>query len=144
MVKNPDKKAKDKVMYLLTTLDEVPAKTVDRYALRWKIECCFKHMKSNGFQLEQINLKGKARPKLLTAVLIFAYVISIYQGLKQYKKVRTIKKKNGTVIKAVSVFRYGREKLIGKLTTLKKFIAYINRNIRSESRKYNSLKFVNV
>ena len=144
MAKNPDKRAKDKILYLLTTLDETPSKTVSRYALRWKIECCFKHMKSNGFQLEQINLKGKARPKLLTAVVLFAYVISIHEGLKEYKKVRTIKKKNGVIVKAISVFRYGREKLIVKLKNLNKFIDYIQQNIRTESKKYNSLKLVNV
>ena len=144
VAKNPKKNAKEKVLYLLTTLDEVPAKTVSRYALRWKIECCFKHMKSNGFQLEQINLRGKARPKLLTAIVLFAYVISIHEGLKEYKKVRIIKRKDQTTVKAVSVFRYGREKLITKLNTLKKFITYIQQNIRSESRKYNSLKLVNV
>ena len=144
MVKNPNQKAKDKVFYFLSTLDEPAIKISNRYLLRWKIECCFKHMKSNGFQLEQMNLNGKARPKLLMAIVVLAYVISVYEGLKEYHKVRTIKPKKRAPVKAISVFRKGWGKLITKLTTIKKFITYINQSIHYETNRYSSAKILNV
>ena len=37
--------------------------------MRWKLESAFKNMKSNGFNLEQINLQGQARSRLLDLCL---------------------------------------------------------------------------
>jgi transposase len=62
------------VVYSITNLDK-PAKSIAlSYAGRWKIEHCFKHLKSNGFQLEEINLKHESRCRLLMAVTIMAYL----------------------------------------------------------------------
>lgn len=138
IVKNPDPKAKDKLVYLLSTLEAAPIFIAGRYLLRWGIECCFRHLKSNGFQLEQINLKGKARSKLLMAVVVFAYVLSIHEGLKQYKKVRVIHKAEGTWVKAESVFRNGWDNLIAKIPSLEHFIQYVVDNIFESARKYRS------
>lgn len=59
ILKNPKNDPKEPFLYLITNLD-LPARAIgDIYRLRWKIEYCFKHLKTNGFQLEQINLKQK-------------------------------------------------------------------------------------
>ena len=56
LFKNPKKDPKEPLVYLITNLDKEAKKIAQTYAIRWKIEHCFKHLKSNGFQLEQINL----------------------------------------------------------------------------------------
>jgi hypothetical protein len=138
LVKNPDAKAKDKVVYLLSTLEAAAVFIAGQYLLRWGIECCFRHLKSNGFQLEQINLKGKARSKLLMAVVVFAYVLSIHEGLKKYKNVRLIRKADGTSVKAESVFRNGWDNLIAKIPTFEYFLQYVVENINEAAAKYRS------
>lgn len=144
MVRNPDSKSKDRVIYLLSTLDSSATFIAGQYLLRWKIECCFRHMKSNGFQLEQINLRGKARPKLLMAIVVFAYVLSIHEGLREYDKIRIIQKADGTTVKAESVFRNGWDNIIAKISNLEKFAAYIIDNINMAMSNYRSQIWLNV
>ena len=138
VVKNPNPNAKDKVVYLLSTLKAAAVFIAGQYLLRWGIECCFRHLKSNGFQLEQINLKGKARSKLLMAVVVFAYVLSIHEGLKKYKKVRLIRKADGSMVKAESVFRNGWDNLMAKIPTFEHFVQYVLDNINEAIAKYRS------
>lgn len=138
VVKNPDPNAKDKVVYLLSTLKAAAVFIAGQYLLRWGIECCFRHLKSNGFQLEEINLKGKARSKLLLAVVVFAYVLSIHEGLKKYKNVRLIRKADGTSVKAESVFRNGWDNLMAKIPTFEHFLQYVVENINEATSKYRS------
>lgn len=144
VVKNSDPKAKDKVVYLLSTLDKAAVFIAGQYLLRWGIECCFRHLKSNGFQLEQINLKGKARSKLLMAVVVFAYVLSIHEGLKRYKNIRMIHKADGSSVKAESVFRNGWDNLMTKIPTFEHFLRYLVDNINDALAKYKSQVWLNV
>ncbi len=44
-------KEADQYIYLITNLPQEQLLEVPKYyRIRWKIECCFKHLKSNGFQ----------------------------------------------------------------------------------------------
>lgn len=46
-------KEDDQYIHLITNLpQEQLLKAPKYYRIRWKIECCYKHLKSNGFQLE--------------------------------------------------------------------------------------------
>jgi hypothetical protein len=49
---NPDPKDKDKVVFLLSTLDKPAAYIAAYYRRRRGIECCFNHLKTNGFNLK--------------------------------------------------------------------------------------------
>ena len=40
-------------LYLITTVDDID-QAAQLYRMRWKIECCFKHLKTNGFNLEAL------------------------------------------------------------------------------------------
>jgi hypothetical protein len=82
------------------------------YRIRWKIEHCFKQLKSNGFDLEAMNIRGKAKQNLMIAIVIFTYVISVLEGLKDYKKIDSKSYSNGTTSKAISVFRNGVDKIV--------------------------------
>ena len=90
VLKNRQAQAKEKLLYLLSNLESAPAIS-QAYALRWLIEYCFKHMKTNGFNIEDLSFKDKDKIRLLLAVVIVAYCWSIHQGLKFDK---TVKRKN--------------------------------------------------
>jgi hypothetical protein len=74
--KNPDKSAKEEVIFLITNVTDHAYKISCIYRMRWKIEHCFKHLKSNGFNLEAMNVKGKAKQNLLLAIVVFTYTLS--------------------------------------------------------------------
>ena len=56
---------------LITTL--TPALAIKYYGYRYRIESMFKHLKSNGFNLQDLNLKADHKIKLLMAALVLAY-----------------------------------------------------------------------
>jgi hypothetical protein len=93
--------------------------------VRWQIETCFKHLKSNDFHLKSMRIQGKARQPLMMAVVVFAYVISILEGLKTYKQVGKKKFADGTVYKQEPLFRHGLDHLIDWFRYLFSFSKYL-------------------
>lgn len=142
VAKNPNVDAKERFIYLLTNLIIHPAKVVSSYPIRWQIEVCFKHLKSNGFDLEKINVEGKARQKLLIAILVFAYTISVIEGLKNYKKVPRKRFSNGKVYKVISVFRNGLAEITRWCINLEVFCQYLIQNKRLAKKQYRSTKTI--
>lgn len=143
VAKSPKADPKEPLIFLMTNLKNLsPAKVASIYLIRWKIEHCFRHMKSNGFQLEAINLKGKSRTKLLMAVAVFAYVISIHEGLKTYHKVPTKKYADGTTAKAESIFRSGINKMAAIATSFEEFLSYLTSEIQQQVSTYRSHKAI--
>lgn len=138
-VENPKNDPKDPVIYLLTNLvEKTPKLIAEEYCCRTKIEQCFKHLKSNGFHLEQLNLRTKSRCRLLMAVVVFTYVLSINEGLKTYETVPLKFYRDGSVEKAVSVFRHGLDQLISKCQNLVEFCQYCITQIDSSLKLYQS------
>lgn len=144
VIKNPNKRAKEAIIFLITNIDQAASCTAAMYRIRWTIEHCFKQLKSNGFNLESMNLKGPARRNLLMAIVIFTYVLSILEGLKDYKKVPLKKYKDGTITKTVSVFRHGIDKLVIICQSLEIFIKYIFQAFKYNKTKYHSANLLNV
>lgn len=144
VVKNPKKNAREKVLFLITNIQKPASQIVRIYPIRWKIEHCFKHLKSNGFQLECINLKGAARTTLLMAIMVFAYVLSIHEGLKGYKQVPMKKYMDGSQAKEVSVFRSGMDKMGEYLWSFYEFCLYIITQINQAIHMYKSPFSINV
>jgi len=125
--KNPKKEAKEKLVYFLSTLNKKKA-IVTAYPIRWKIECCFKHLKSNGFDLESLNVKKSEKIKLMMAIVSFLYVLCIHQGILAYRALKKSdwkKYHDGTITLAVSIFRKGKAILSGKFYHLPSFIRYL-------------------
>lgn len=138
-VKNPKNDPKDPVIFLLTNLVDKTAKLVaEEYCIRTKIEQCFKHLKSNGFHLEQLNLRTKTRCRLLMAVAVFTYVLSVNEGLKTYKTVPLKLYPDGSVEKAISVFRHGLDQLVNMSKKLSEFCQYLVEQIDNSLRLYQS------
>lgn len=142
---NPKKNAKEPYLLLITNMDKPAASIAQIYPIRWKIEHCFKHLKSNSFHLETINLKGSARQHLLMAVMVFAYVLSVVEGLKVYHTA-ALKEYHGEerLSKVESVFRVGMNQLAQYCSSLLHFCDFITRRIKQALGGYRSANLLNV
>jgi hypothetical protein len=145
VVKNHKKNAKEPYLILLTNMDKSAKAICEIYPIRWKIEHCFKHLKSNGFCLETINLKGPARQHLLMALMVFTYILSVLEGLKVYHTVAVKKyheeQREG---KAESVFRAGINQLAQHCVTFVRFCRFLTAQIKTALRSYRSANLLNV
>ncbi|MEZ4773092.1 MAG: transposase [Bacteroidia bacterium] len=59
------------------------------YKLRWKIECMFKHLKTNGYHLEDLNLKDAGKTRLMMALVATAYLLALREGWRRKRKYRS-------------------------------------------------------
>jgi hypothetical protein len=122
--KNPKANAKEPLFYFLSTLVE-RKKIIKAYPIRWKIECCFKHLKSNGFNLEDLNLKTRQKIKLMMAIVCFLYTLCVSQGLLVYQRTKSSDyriNQKGLATLAVSVFRKGKSKVSMNFHDLASFL----------------------
>lgn len=119
MAKNLKYDPKHPYIYFISDLTDSKA-ILEHYLKRWKIECCFKHLKSNGFNLEDIHLKSDEKIELFMGLLTITYILALQEGLlKQKEKKIPIKKyKNGTQYPAISIFRLGLSHISAKLRSL--------------------------
>lgn len=93
---------------------------------RWPIECCFKHLKSNGFNLEDINLEQPHKKEIFFTVLTLVYVLAIHQGYqlqcREAVKIRSYNKDKLKLYRRESLFRFG-------LFHIKRIISSLNQII---------------
>jgi hypothetical protein len=82
---NPKINADEPVMIFLTTLP----KAAELYAKRWKIECLFRHLKTNGYNLEDLNRKDPNKNLLMMAIVITACILAIREGWKRKSRIPT-------------------------------------------------------
>lgn len=132
--KNPKREAEEELIYFISTLKN-KGQVVKSYPIRWTIECCFKHLKSNGFDLESLNLKKPEKIKMMMAIVCFLYVLCIYNGFLSYatkKKSDWKKYADGKITLAISIFKKGKSILAGKFYHLPSFIEYLARSIKRE------------
>jgi hypothetical protein len=102
------------------------------YKERWQIECCFKAMKSSGFDIENTHLKNLDRIEKLLCLVMIAFVWSYKVGDYLDQNIKSICiKKHGH--RAKSVFKYGLEYIASTLLNpyrkgfdevLKNFVMY--------------------
>lgn len=144
VAKNPNPKAKEAYIILLTTLENSPYQIVLMYLVRWKIEHCFKQLKSNGFNLESINLGTVERRRLMFAVVVLAYIISVVEGLEEYAKVKVKQYANYSTYKAQSVFRFGRDLLSLTVQNAVELNQWILRKIKHAESSYSTIKLFHV
>ena len=128
MIKNPKYNPKEPYIYFISNLTDA-TKIAAHYLKRWKIECAFKHLKTNGFNLEDCNLKGDLKIELLMTMVVFAYVLAIQEGLVNRKKIPIKKYKNGTAYLSISIFRKGYEVIQNTIKTKKELIQYTEKSI---------------
>lgn len=124
MLPNPKFDADEPVMIFLTTLPNA-AKAAELYAKRWKIECLFRHLKTNGYNLEDLNLKDPNKNLLMMAIVTTAYILAIQEGLKRKKRIPTQHYSDGSKWPEVSIFREGLAVLTAKCYRFVEFLKYV-------------------
>lgn len=147
VAKNPHPEAREDFMILLTNrAGDTAYQVVIAYRKRWKIEHCFRHLKSNGFELEYFNLATEPRQRLLLAVVVFAYIVSVVEGLKDYAR-RVGQKVQGSAglrYRITSIFRHGLDNLTKHTKDLPTFCRYLCQSINQALRGYRSINLLNV
>lgn len=78
--KNVTPNATEKYVYIVTNFKN-PNDAPTFYRKRWAIEVCFKHLKSNGFDLESTGLNGKHKIELLFSIISCVYTLCIVRGI---------------------------------------------------------------
>lgn len=121
-------KGVQKYLYLVSNIENLE-EVSELYRVRWKIETCFLHLKSNGFNLEEMNLKEDYKVNLMMGLVVLLYAISVYKGVLTYQTmsqpIPKKKYKNGKICLAKSVFRKGLKKLMPIVKTLDHFIKHL-------------------
>jgi hypothetical protein len=134
-----ERSGKIQFLRLITTL--TPALAIRYYGYRYRIESMFKHLKSNGFQLQDLNLKSPYKITLLMAALVLAYTLSVVHGLVRYK--RTVKvKKHGSP--EMSLFRFGLDLWQNHLQSFVRFLDALAQFDKAQTATNISLLILNV
>ena len=102
----------EELVLLLTTLRSSKKRIALIYGLRWQIECIgaarrFKHLKSNGFHLEELSLVKPAKIRLLVSLVVAAYVLCVTEGIKRLRRIRSRITPEGKQTRYESIFRKG-------------------------------------
>ena len=132
IVKNPKQgRNQEPYLYFISDLQDVRA-IANHYVKRWKIECCFRHLKRNGFNIEDINLKTDIKIELMMGILACTYIIAVMQGiLQQQKHPPEMKRyKNGKCYPAISVFRKGYLLMQQIFLNLMDIILYLDKRLK--------------
>lgn len=108
-----------KIEFLRLISSLPPARAVGLYKQRYRIESMFKHLKSNGFQLQDLNLKTVRKVELLMAVLVLAFTLATVYGLQDFKRKVKLKKHG---FPEMSLFRWGLDKWQNHLENLNRFL----------------------
>ena len=114
---------KEPFIFFITNMDKIEM-AAQNYRLRWKIEVCFKHLKSYGYCLESFNLSGQHKTNILMAILSLVYAITI----KENPSVNDVPDKNINFKESKpyprkSVFRKGLSRMT-QLKTFNQFLRY--------------------
>jgi hypothetical protein len=121
---NPKGTCGEEALIFLTRTCPV-TKTIDQYVKRWRIECLFRHLKTNGFGMEDLNLKPPAKSNLMMALLCLAYALSIRTGWKKHADIRMVEYSDQAVFPAHSVFRFGLAMVTTKCQSLCRFVDHL-------------------
>ena len=123
MMPNPKGDAQEPVFIFLTTLPDAK-KAAALYTKRWKIECLFRHLKTNGYNLEDLNLRDTGKNLLMLAIVATAYILAIREGLKRKHSIPKNRYADGSQWPESSIFREGLAVLTAKCYRFVEFLKY--------------------
>lgn len=123
---NEQEKAKDPFVYLLSNIDGDPLEAARIYRKRYRIEPFFRHMKSNGFNLEQLNLQESHKTSLMFAILSLVYTMAVVGGWQkmEIQPLKVKKYKNGE-FQERSAFLYGLTQIKEQIEKIRDFFKYL-------------------
>jgi Transposase DDE domain len=135
------RKGNDKWVVLISDIKDMDLIS-QTYRKRWGIEVFFLHCKSNGFNLEDLNLKEEGKVQLMMGLVAVAYCLSIEEGLRlEQEKPRAVKNKatkgtdNDRSFNAISIFRQGLDNLKSNLHCMDDLWVLIIQGIRRAKKR---------
>ncbi len=123
MLKNPKDDPDEPLLYFISTLTH-KVKITEAYRRRWRIETCFKHLKTQGFNIEDLNFKDDGKIMLLIAIVIMAYVLSLREAFESGSLKQKVYR-DGRSSMAISFFRQGISCLRRHVQSLVGFTCYL-------------------
>lgn len=137
VVPNTKKGVKKSDMWVRFVSNIADLQTIRKtYQQRWQIEVFFKHCKTNGFNLEDMNVTQTNKVMLMVAIVGCAYVLAIREGILENEK-RPIKMqwyaKQGKAYKRKSIFTLGYEQLETHIFDLNDLIQRIKDGLSNQS-----------
>ena len=129
--------ANEKYVYVVTNF-KIPEHATAFYRKRWAIEVCFKHLKSNGFDLEATRLQGEHKIELLFSLLSLVYTLCVVRGVLEEKQNPTPIKpffvhKIPEKYKQTATFTLGYAKIIETLYNIHHFLNHIIQTISTKN-----------
>lgn len=121
------RKVDEKYLILISDSPNVPLVS-EQYQMRWKIEVFFLNIKTNGFNVEDINFKDLEKVQLMLAILAFLYVIIQKEHIMKAKEIKIKNYKYGSA-KAVSIFRNSYDDLKLKILNINDLWRFIKKII---------------
>ena len=115
----------DPLVLLLTNTTWAKHKVVDRYRIRWCTESLFGHLKTNGFDLEEMGFENEQKIRLMVAIVVVLYVICVAEGLKHFERIGQKKYADGRVSNSEAVFRVGYGVVAVQLRTIEHFLGWL-------------------
>ena len=131
VLRNPkaDHPKEDEFVFLLTSLPS--AVWADKhYRVRWQIEVTFKHLKSNGFNLEAMRVEGTDKRNLMMLMASIAFIMMAARGAKFYRKhprsrQTKVDYQRGVVTLVHSIFRTGMAEMMKILAKPRGLLKYL-------------------
>jgi hypothetical protein len=91
-------------------------------------------LKTNGFHLEDLNLKNAEAIGLMVAILGLVYMLSIKEGYdkkyEQFVKIKYNKSDNKKSFPAQSLFKYGNEHLLLSINSTQKLKIHLQKHVK--------------
>jgi transposase len=117
---------KEPLIYILTNV-LTKRNAPSLYKLRWKIENLFKHLKTNGYNLEDLRMTNLCKIRLVFSMVVLAYIMAILAALDERKSKPSKKKtyKDGRSFDAVSVFKQGQALIKQRFVNLSQFLGLV-------------------
>lgn len=144
---NDSTRCKAEYIYVMTNMEDIPRCSIF-YRKRYKIEVCFKHLKSCGFNLEDLQVEGGHKVDLMFGALNIIYLMAIQKGIVYFEdkelKMNTYQHKNkiGDCFKAPakSIFVKGCEILFENVFFFNEFCIELYRISKWIAIKVNPLE----
>jgi len=147
--KNESTRAKAETIYIMTNMEDIEQASTF-YKKRYKIEVCFKHLKSSGFNLENLQVEGGHKVDLMFGVLTLIYLMAIQNGIVHFEKEKPEMKIYKDKIKqkcykapAKSIFDKGCELLFEKVLFFSEFCLELLKVSDWIAKRINPLQYDN-
>lgn len=144
VIHKPNTKTKEPFIYILTNILD-KKKTTKLYRLRWKVELLFKHLKTNGYNLEDLRVTDLNKIRLIFSMLTLAFIFATLTAIDERKQKSTQQKTyaDGRTFDAISVFKQGQSLLKQRFITLTRFLDLVQfLNVTLKTRLPFDLHFV--